>query len=129
MVNGEPYIDNSGFFNCFYQFVDGEYYFSITANFNKTIKGIGLGSQEIELNQGTNYQLIEIGSENFSADIFIDTNNNFETSSTNAGNILITNFDIQNKIISATFEFTVINPTTGFAYEIKQGRFDTKFTQ
>ncbi len=24
LVNGEPFVDNSGFFNCFYQLVDGE---------------------------------------------------------------------------------------------------------
>lgn len=29
LVNGVPYVDNSGFFNCFYQLVDGEYYFGI----------------------------------------------------------------------------------------------------
>jgi hypothetical protein len=129
LVNGVPYVDNSGFFNCFYQFVDGEYRFSISAEFDKAVKGIGLGSQQIEILQGNNYQLIEVGVGNFSADIFIDANNNFETSSINPGNIIITKFDVVNNIISATFEFTVTNPSTGVIYEITEGRFDAQFTQ
>ena len=129
LVNGVPYVDNSGFFNCFYQLVDGEYYFSISAEFNRPIKGIGLGSQKIELSQANNYLLKEVGNGNFSADIFIDTSNNFETSSNNPGNIILTKFDIQNNIFSAIFEFTVTDPETGIVYEITEGRFDTYFTQ
>ncbi len=129
LVNGEPYVDNSGSFNCFYQLVGGKYFFSISTNFDKSIKGIGLGSQEIELSQGNNYQLIEINSGNFSADIYIDANNNFETSSISPGNIIITKFDNLNNIVSARFEFMVTNPNTGVIYNITEGRFDSLFTQ
>ena len=129
LVNGVPYVDNSGRFNCFYQLVNGKYYFSISANFNNEIKGIGLGSQEIELVKSSSYPLIEIKPNNFSADIYFDANNNFETSSTSPGNIVITNFSTVNNIISANFEFIITNLTTGAIYKITQGRFDAKFTQ
>jgi hypothetical protein len=129
LVNGVPYVDKSGSFNCFYQLVDGEFYFGISAEFNKVIKGIGLGAQQIELLQGNTYHLIEIGEGNFSADIFIDSHRNFATSLMNPGTIIITKFDIQNNIISATFEFSITDPNTGKVYEITEGRFDTFFTQ
>ena len=129
LVNGLPYVDNSGNFNCFYQLINGQYYFSISANFNKVIKGIGLGSQEIELSEGNIYQLIETNSGNFSADIYIDANNNFETSSISPGNIIIKKLDFLNNIVSANFEFTVTEPNTGKIYNITNGRFDALFTK
>ena len=49
LVNGEPFVDNSGSFNCFYQLVDGEYFFSISAQFDYPIKGLGIGSQNISI--------------------------------------------------------------------------------
>jgi hypothetical protein len=127
LVNGVPFVDNSNDFNCFYQLVNGEYYFSISATFNKTIRGIGIGSQGIELIQGSSYNLIEINSGNFSADVYINANNNFETTSVSPGNITISKFDLQNNIVSATFEFTVVDPVTGTIYEITEGRFDSRF--
>jgi len=129
LVNGVPFIDKSGSYNCFYQLVDGEYYFSISAKFYGQIKGMGLGSQNIELLQGETYELLSVGASNFSADIFIDAYNNFETSSVNTGNILITKLDLAADIISATFEFTVTDPMSGKVYKITEGRFDIHFTQ
>ncbi|MFD2601789.1 hypothetical protein [Flavobacterium suzhouense] len=129
LVNGEPFVDKSRSFNCFYQFFDGEYYFSISAKFNKSIKGIGLGSQKIELLQAGSYQLREIGAGNFSADVFVDADNNFETSLIDTGTISITKFDMEKKIVSATFEFTVTDPASGKVYKITEGRFDTHFTE
>ena len=32
LVNGVPFVDNSGRFNCFYQLVNGKYYFGLTAS-------------------------------------------------------------------------------------------------
>ncbi|CAM1334565.1 hypothetical protein [Tenacibaculum aestuariivivum] len=32
-VNGQSFIDTSGgYFNCFYQFIDGKYFFSVSGN-------------------------------------------------------------------------------------------------
>lgn len=94
LVNGEPFVDNSGEFNCFYQLVDGEYFFSISAQFQNDIRGIGLGSQHIEIIEGNSYQLIEIGQNNFSADLFINPESNFETNSNNPGNITVTKLNL-----------------------------------
>jgi hypothetical protein len=88
-VNGVPYVDNSGNFNCFYQLVDGEYFFSISAQIDYPIKEIGIGSRYISIQELETYPLIEIGQNKFSADIFIDSDNNFETNSNTPGNITI----------------------------------------
>lgn len=122
-------MDNSGNFNCFYQLVDGEYYFSISAQFDSFIKGIGIGSQNITIQETETYPLIEIGQNNFSADIFIDTENNFETDSNTPGNITISRLNLNSNVVSAKFEFTATDPDTGTVYEITEGRFDAQFTQ
>jgi hypothetical protein len=46
LVNGEPFVDNSGFFNCFYQLVDGEYYFGIRGRRESFIRQIAIGSEK-----------------------------------------------------------------------------------
>jgi hypothetical protein len=50
-VNGQNFIDTSGgFFNCFYQLVDGEYYFGISAEDNDIEPfSINLGSFKREI--------------------------------------------------------------------------------
>lgn len=60
LVNGEPFIDNSGSFNCFYQFVDGGYYFGIggDAKVNSLVT-IGIGTYDKALVEGQAYLLIE----------------------------------------------------------------------
>ena len=52
-----------------------------------------------------------------------------KTSTTQPGLLQVTKLDFQNNIISANFEFTVIDPSTGIIYEITEGRFDSLFTQ
>lgn len=47
LVNGEPFLDNSGNFNCFYQLVDGEYFFGIDAEDNVVgVSQVFLGSDK-----------------------------------------------------------------------------------
>lgn len=46
LVNGEPFVDTSGSFNCFYQLVDGEYYFGIRGRQDSPIKQIFIGSEK-----------------------------------------------------------------------------------
>ncbi|ARN78450.1 hypothetical protein BST97_10885 [Nonlabens spongiae] len=129
LVNGEPFVDNSGNFNCFYQLVDGEYFFNISAQFESSIQGIGIGSLNISIEESSSYSLVEVGSNNFSADVFIDAQNNFETQSSNPGRIVVNKLDLNSNIVSATFEFTVTNSETGMIYQVTNGRFDTVFTR
>lgn len=131
LVNGEPFVDNSGFFNCFYQLVDGEYYFGLTAQINgDNYVQIDIGSLKSEIQINTSLELKEREDGNFYAWLSFDcicpqgkTNSNLP------GNLTITKLDESNNIISGAFEFTVINPNTGDIYEITEGRFDTQFTQ
>ncbi|WP_338157225.1 hypothetical protein [Avrilella dinanensis] len=41
----------------------------------------------------------------------------------------ITRFDIDEEIVSGTFWFDLENPWTGETIEIREGRFDTHFSQ
>ena len=131
LVNGVPYIDNSGFFNCFYQFVDGEYYFGIQAEdkiSNIVLMGLGSNASNIELNTSINLNQDE--PQNFYGGInLVNLGGTIKTSDSADGNIKFTKLDFQNSIVSATFEFTVTDPNTGVIYEITQGRFDAKFTE
>jgi hypothetical protein len=94
LVNGVPYVDNSGFFNCFYQMVDGEYYFGIGSN-----KDLGILSQviiastakEITLNLPINLNANETNE--FYAEIgLIAAEGDFVTTDENDGTITFTTF-------------------------------------
>ena len=54
---------------------------------------------------------------------------NVSTNSTNNGICILTNFDLQNKVISGTFEFEVFDEVTQTLYVVTEGRFDSTFTQ
>jgi len=131
LVNGEPYVDNSGYFNCFYQMVDGNYYFGIRGRKENFINQIGIGSEKMFINLGTNQTLKSQQEGNFYGRISFNCSScvGATTLDENPGIITFTKLDFQNKIVSATFEFTVTDPNTGVVYEITQGRFDAKFTQ
>ena len=130
LVNGEPFIDNSGFFNCFYQLVDGEYYFGISAEDNvEGIRQIFIGSNESQIELSNIINLNPDISGNFYGGLNI--NNLGGTLRTNdlGGTIIFNEFTTNPNVVSATFEFTITNPNTGITYEITEGRFDAQFTQ
>ncbi len=131
LVNGEPFIDNSGSFNCFYQLVSGEYYFHISGtNFNMIPGGIDIGTIKKTIKEGQIYLLLEESDGNASAALFFQ--NILETSTTNAdytGELTITKLDFINNIVSGTFWFEIKHPTTGETVKIREGRFDSHFTQ
>uniref|UniRef100_UPI0040491265 hypothetical protein n=1 Tax=Flavobacterium sp. TaxID=239 RepID=UPI0040491265 len=131
LVNGVPYVDNSGFFNCFYQLVNGEYYFGIasTKDFG-AIQQIVILSWMKEIETDSNISLRERANGNFFSEVaFNCLCPNAVTTSNLNGFIRFNNFTINPNIVSATFEFTVVDPTTGAIYEITEGRFDSFFTQ
>jgi hypothetical protein len=131
LVNGVPFVDNSGFFNCFYQLVNGEYYFGIRGRQESYIRQIGVGSEKKVINIGVPQTLKSQQDGNFYGRISFDCFNclGATTLDENPGMITFTKLDFENNIISATFEFTVIDPNTGTIYEITEGRFDSFFTQ
>ncbi|AGC76462.1 hypothetical protein LX97_01128 [Nonlabens dokdonensis] len=132
LVNGEPFVDNSGSFNCFYQLVDGEYFFNICGLDETGIVSdicLRTNQKEIGINQYLDIESNDVG--NFFASIAVDDDGLrfFDSSSSTTGAITITEFIANSNVVSATFEFSVIDPNTGTLYNITNGRFDAIFTQ
>jgi len=61
-VNGRAFIDTSGgYFNCFYQLVDGDYYFGIGGDDeNQNPQYIYIQTQKKQINEGETYTYAEI---------------------------------------------------------------------
>lgn len=131
LINGDPYVDNSGRFNCFYQLIDREYYFGIssTKDFD-FIQQIIFLSWMKDIQTGLEIPLGSRDNGNFFSEVSFDCFCPNATTTNNAdGYIKFTEFNTSLNIVSAEFEFTVFDPSTGKKYEITEGRFDAKFTE
>ena len=86
-----------------------------------------------QIEQGITYQLIEPinGNANGVAGITqsVGSGTNSYTNSQYAGKLTITKLDFTNHIVSGTFWFDIKNPYTNETVQIRDGRFDTIFTQ
>ncbi|HLS30808.1 MAG TPA: hypothetical protein VK021_08130 [Flavobacteriaceae bacterium] len=134
-VDGKPFIDNSGgWFNCYYQFVEGEYYFAISGKSKvNALQFMVLATEAKTIAEGETLYLTEnemgnawAGSSFYSESIsyqFVETNSEY------TGELTITKFDLEENIVSGTFWFDLEHPITGEKIEIREGRFDTYFTQ
>jgi hypothetical protein len=111
-------MDKSGSFNCFYQLVDGEYYFGIGSDKELSqIDQIVILSWMKEIEQGIIIPLDERDNGNFFSEVSFDCICPNAVTTSQMDGFLIFN------------EFTVTDPTTGNIYEITEGRFDATFTQ
>lgn len=131
-VNGQNFIDTSGgYFNCFYQFIDGEYFFHITArDVVSGIDEITLYSDKVQIEEGETYQLGNYEEFSITGIVFFENSTqNMNTTSEVPGTLTITKLDTDDFIVSGTFEFDIIHPDTGEIIQIREGRFDTLFTQ
>ena len=135
-VDGKPFIDKSGgWFNCYYQLVDGEYYFSIGSrnNGNSNPRHLYIQTEKKEIFERQTYELLTLSEGNAYAGagfVFSPTEGYIEYTNTDyTGELTITKLDFENNIISGTFWFDVKHPITGETVEIREGRFDTLFTQ
>ncbi|UUV22117.1 DUF6252 family protein [Paenimyroides aestuarii] len=135
-VNGIPYIcKDYSQVTSYYQWVNGGYGFVITGR-KKTsliwsIFLSNLGNSPIESN---NTYILNSNNPGYGAgaDVVDFNSNTIERSKTTAtytGEMTITKFDVQNEIVSGTFWFDIQNPWTGEKIEIRDGRFDTRFSQ
>ena len=62
LVDGKPFIDHSGgWFNCYYQYVDGGYYFNIRGVFQNqnTLDTFALGTESKTISEGETLELLE----------------------------------------------------------------------
>jgi hypothetical protein len=129
-VNGKAFIDKSGSFNCFYQLVDGEYYFHITAH--DVVEGIDeitIFSDKVQIAEGEVYELSNFEEFSISGMVFFKDSTLYTNSTSSTPGVLtITKLDTGNLIISGTFSFEVRHPITGNTIIISEGRFDSLFT-
>lgn len=133
-VNGKNFIDTSGgYFNCSYQLIDGEYYFSISGYDDKfQPSNIFLGTIKKEIAENNEYTLLEPNNGYAGAGGGFSTQSDYQVSYTSnnyTGILKITKLDFINNIVSGTFWFDIKNPVTGEKIQIREGRFDTLFTQ
>jgi hypothetical protein len=114
--------------NCFYQLVDGEYYFvtSFADDINDNLKVIRLRTEKKQIFEGETYDLFEWIDGNATGNF---TNNNIElfTTHTHTGKLTITKLDEVNHIVSGTFWFDVLD-NNGVVHQIREGRFDSQYT-
>lgn len=132
LLDGEPFIPSGGTnpLDCVYQFVNGEYYFGLQGNKrndNNNLITIALSTNELEIQQGLSYNLLNNISGNAQGYFSISTNFNF-TSENHTGLLTITKLDQINQIVSGTFWFDV-EDQNGTVHEIREGRFDMQYTQ
>ena len=134
LVNGQAFVHNDGVMNCFYQLIDGEFYFGIQGkDGEKNPSSVSLGTNKKEILQGMTYQLVEESEGNATGAAFFRTSTtDGEGATTNSiftGELTITKLDFTTNIVSGTFWFDVQHPITGETVEIREGRFDSHFTQ
>ena len=114
--------------NCFYQFVDDDYYFHISLNntIGNNFFGIALNTNKLKIYENGTFDLVENQPENAFGSYTFETLLS-ETTDTNTGKLTITNLDEVNHIVSGTFWFDV-EDTYGVVHQIREGRFDFQYT-
>ena len=130
LLDGKVFTPNksNNSLQCYYQLVEGKYYFYIRGSrfFNSVYKSIYIGSNKKQIIQGEIYDLKENIDNNFFGAYSIELPL-FTTNSLYTGKLSITKFDKDNYIVSGTFWFDIID-NQGIKHEIREGRFDTQFT-
>lgn len=123
-------------YQCFYQLVDGEYYFWVDAS-NKKIKNvlraISIGTEKLPISQGQSLSLYDRINGNCFGGYFVGNQatgviEDYYTSTENTGELKITKLDFTKNIVSGTFWYD-IKDDQGVIHQIREGRFDMKFTQ
>ncbi len=115
--------------NCFYQLVDGEYYFAMAfgnTNFNAINIDVGVGTQKLQIQQYEQYDLYELTDYNAYGGYNFGTFN-YTTTHTHTGKFTITKLDEINHIVSGTFWFDVLD-NNEVVHQIREGRFDFEYT-
>lgn len=140
LVDGVPLTPKSNgglnnVFQCFYQQVDGEFFFSISftdeqSEFGRTCQIFTIMAQ---IEKNTTYELnIDDSGESTGHGgqyrLGVTEEFKFSTSESVTGELTITKLDFQNNIVSGTFFFDAIS-ITGDSVSITEGRFDAQFIQ
>lgn len=134
-VNGKAYICKGyELVVSYYQWVNGAYVFIIRGLRETDLMwSVEMGTKNSSIEEGTTYILNGDnpgywGGGNVYKGV-IGSLRDVLTDSNYTGEMTITKFDLENEIVSGTFWFDLKNPHTGERIEIRQGRFDTHFSQ
>lgn len=136
LVNGEVFLPHaeglSPEVNCFYQFLDGEFYFSMAFSDlrNGGSESVVIQTRRLDLKEEQTYVLnkniIDDGDFTGGGGIYTPSAGRFYTSTIKTGELKITHLDISHSIISGTFWFDAVN-STGEVVGIREGRFDWNY--
>lgn len=120
---------------CFYQFVNGSYFFSVGFfdSKNEPQRSLNVFTAFIELESGKTYALINPDENTITGagaeyNINAGLTDSFNTSADISGELMITHLDVANSTISGTFWFNAIN-NNGEIIEIREGRFDMPYSK
>ena len=141
LVNGEVFKPggaqlSGGSLNCNYQFLDKGYYFRLSAakqpSGSSTQTAVSLFTDSLKIYQGEKLILKNRTKGNpYGQYLGIGNNINdwlYETSASYIGELWIKKLDSINQIVSGTFWFDAVN-SNGQMIEIREGRFDVKYTR
>lgn len=137
----KPTTNGSGTFACK---VDGNVFTPKSDDFKRSAKEVDFYDKSVEItgrrNTDTEHQQVFIYVKYFNGKgTYILDNDSisygeysygleyYKTTNGNAGKLIITNYDINNRIISGTFEFSAIDNGTNKVVNVSDGRFDLKF--
>lgn len=137
LINGQVFLPSQEGLNpslvCNYEYLQGKFYFNLTIRDNRGmgIKTISIQTRQVSLEKGRTYILNRnivndgdfiggAGRYGLNANIYYYTNN------IKVGEVIITELNLQNSLISGTFWFDAIN-SNGESVEVREGRFDMKY--
>ncbi len=137
LVNGQVFLPKAEGINpevnCFYQLVNGEYYFNMAFfdSRGSASTAVAIQNRKSQLIVGQTYILNKNINDNgdfmgSGGNYDLNPNNRFFTNTVKTGELKITKLDPANSIISGTFWFDAIN-ASGEVVEIRQGRFDWRY--
>ncbi len=137
LVNGKVFLPKAQGINpevnCFYQLINGEYFFNMAFSdlTNSSSPAVSVQNRKSELIVGQTYILNKNIDDNgdFSGGggiYFPNPSNIYRTNNIKTGELKITKLDQINFIVSGIFWFDAIN-SSGEVVEIRQGRFDWRY--
>ena len=136
LVNGKVFLPHAGGINpevnCFYQFIDNEFYFNLhfTDLRNGGNESVVVQTNRINLEVGQTYTLnkniLNDGDFNGCGGIYTPSASRYYTNTLKTGELKITRLDLSNSIISGTFWFDAVN-SAGETVQIRSGRFDMHY--
>tara|TARA_R110001583_G_scaffold185065_1_gene344967 strand:- start:914 stop:1444 length:531 start_codon:yes stop_codon:yes gene_type:complete len=136
LVNGKVFLPHAEGINspvnCFYQFVNGEFYFNLHfADLRGVIStDVVVQTSKITLEVGKTYilnkNIVDDGDFTGGGVFAPPSIIRFYTTTIKTGELRITRVDVQNSILSGTFWFDAVNTKEEIA-EIREGRFDWNY--